>query len=109
MPQHPYTVLLVVKSESRPDVTYEIRESHQDGKTYCTCPSWIFKARKGDGICKHIAAYKLSNPATKVVVMSHTDYENFKRALPTLAIKRVKSTEVRRQYGSLGEESEPYC
>lgn len=53
-----YEVLKVVNSSSNPNVTYEIRKSHQDGKTYCTCKGWIFKARKGDGICKHIAAYK---------------------------------------------------
>ena len=99
MPAHPYEVLIVVKSESNPDKTYEIRKSHQDGKTYCTCPGWIFKARKGDGICKHIKAYQASNPTTKVVIMTHEDFENFRRALPTLAIKKVRDTDVKRVYG----------
>lgn len=99
MPHHPYTVLIVVKSDSRPDVTYEIRQSHQDGKTYCTCPGWIFKARKGDGLCKHIKAYMANNAATPIIVMTHIDYENFKRALPQLAIKKVRNADVKRAYG----------
>jgi hypothetical protein len=96
---HPYKVLIVVRSESNPDKTYEIRTSHQDGKTYCTCPGWIFKARKGDGICKHIAAYRRSNPENQVVIMTSDDFENFRRAIPQLAIKRVKNTDVKRTYG----------
>ena len=107
MPHHPYEVLAVVKSKSNPDKTYEIRRSHQDGKTYCTCLGWIFKARNGDGICKHIKEYMAAKPETPIVVMTHIDYENFKRALPQVAFKKVKNTAVHRQYGSLGEESEP--
>jgi len=57
MSGHPYDVLDTVESSSSPGTFYEIRTSHRDGKTYCTCPGWIHKARKSDGICKHIAAY----------------------------------------------------
>ena len=74
---HPYEVLEVVKSESNPDKEYEIRKSHQDGKTYCTCPGWIFKARKGDGICKHIRAYM--DKGFKVVVMKLEEFLEVRR------------------------------
>ena len=57
MSEHPYDVLDRVESSSTPGEFYEIRTSHRDGKTYCTCKGWIFKARKGDGVCKHIRKY----------------------------------------------------
>lgn len=106
MSQH-HDVLDTVESSSRPGKFYEIRKSHQDGKTYCTCPAWIFKARKGDGICKHIKAYKERHTETPILVMTHTDYENFRRTLPNLKAKKMRSSGVRRQYGGLGEESQP--
>ena len=51
----PYTLLTVVRSESG-SWNYEIRTSHQDGKTYCTCRGFTFHKR-----CKHMDAY-LRNP-----------------------------------------------
>lgn len=100
MPAHPYEVLKVVESDSRPGEFYEIRRSHQDGKTYCTCKGWIFKARKGDGVCKHIAAYQAEHHEEKIVVMTHSDYESFRRAIPQTAVKRMRNSgEVKRSYG----------
>jgi hypothetical protein len=93
---HPYVVLKIVQSKSNPDKTYEIRESHQDGKTYCTCPGWIFKARKGDGICKHIAEYKAHNPNLKVVVMELADFLTIKRASLDLGGGKVGKMSVHR-------------
>ena len=98
---HPYEVLLVVQSKSNPDKVYEIRKSHQDGKTYCTCPGWIFKARKGDGICKHIAEYKLRNPNLQVVVMALADFLDIKRAAPDLEFKRVGKLDIKRGQGDI--------
>lgn len=99
MPAHPFEVLKVVESESRPGTTYEIRKSHQDGKTYCTCPAWVFKARKGNGVCKHLAAYQAEHHHETIVVMTHTDYENFRRATPeALKPKKLKDTQVKRSY-----------
>lgn len=74
---HPYEVLHVAPSKSTPGVTYEIRKSHQNGKTYCTCPAWVFKARKGNGICKHIAEYMKTGHV--VVLMTMEDYLMAKR------------------------------
>jgi hypothetical protein len=74
---HPYEVLEVVRSKSNPDKTYEIRKSHQDGKTYCTCPGWIFKARKTEGgMCKHLLAYvgHATKKGVKVVVMTAKEF-----------------------------------
>jgi hypothetical protein len=71
-----------VESSSHPGKFYEIRKSHQDGKTYCTCPGWIFKARKGDGVCKHIAAYM--KKGYKVVVYKLEEFLEVKRARPVL-------------------------
>lgn len=96
---HPYEVLDKVESHSKPGKFYEIRKSHQDGKVYCTCPAWIFQARKGDGVCKHIAEWRRKNADKTIVVMTHSDYVEFKRALPTEALKRMKNTGVKRTLG----------
>lgn len=55
----PYTVLTVVQSESG-SWEYEIRTSHQDGKTYCTCKGFGFHKH-----CKHMDAFK-ANPQIAV-------------------------------------------
>ena len=102
MSEHPYEVLETVESESHRGTFYEIRKSHQDGKTYCTCPAWVFKARKGDGVCKHIAAYRSRHTEENVVVMTHADYQEFRRAMPKLAVRRMKSVEVKRSVGDAG-------
>jgi hypothetical protein len=47
----PWTVLTVVKSETG-SWEYEIRTSHKDGVTYCTCKRWQFHKS-----CKHLDAY----------------------------------------------------
>ena len=53
------TVLTTVKSESRPDVSYEIRLS-AGNSPYCMCPAWRFsKVIQKDGVqwkapCKHL-------------------------------------------------------
>lgn len=93
---HPYEVLKRVESSSSPGKFYEIRKSHQDGKTYCSCPSWIFQARKGDGICKHIAAYM--KEGFDVVVMNITEFLEVKRArLVLMPEKRMtKNIDVKR-------------
>ena len=90
-----YEVLEVVQSESNPNKTYEIRKSHRDGKTYCTCPGWIFKARKGDGKCKHIIAY--IKEGFNVVVMSIEDFLEIKRAKPMLGDTTVGDVDVKRR------------
>jgi len=79
---HPYEILDTIESSSRPGKFYEIRKSHQDGKTYCTCPNWIFKARKGDGKCKHIIDY--IKKGYDVVVMNIEEFLAVKRAIPIL-------------------------
>ena len=101
MPYHPYTVLAVVQSKSNPDKTYEIRLSNQDGTTYCTCMSCIMSFHKNDGKadCKHLREYIKNNPNTKVIVMDQKCYEEFKRAVPILAVKRIKDTDVKRVHG----------
>lgn len=49
-PKH-YTVLTRVQSESG-SWEYEIRTSHKDGNTYCTCKGYQFTKH-----CKHMDAY----------------------------------------------------
>lgn len=76
---HPeyYEVLARVKSTSNPDKTYEIRKSNRDGKTYCTCPGWIHKARKTEGgMCKHLAKYiyEQAKEGVTVVAMKFSDF-----------------------------------
>lgn len=75
-----YWVLARVPSSSSAEV-YELRTSKNDGKTYCTCKGWIFKARKGDGICKHIAGFKREQPAEQVIVYSFDEFIKVKRAI----------------------------
>lgn len=79
---HPYEILDRVESSSSPGKFYEIRMSKQDGKCYCLCKAWIFKARKGDGKCKHILAY--ISRGFEVTVMSIVDFLEIKRARPLM-------------------------
>ena len=73
-----YWVLAEYRSKSSPDKVHEVRTSKNDGKTYCSCLGWVFKARKGDGICKHIAAYMAKGHV--VVVMNLEEFLAVKRA-----------------------------
>ena len=91
MAGHPYEVLKQVESSSRPGKFYEIRKSHQDGKTYCTCPGWIFKARKGDGICKHIHEYMQEDNHVEVVVYKLEEFLAVQRGGLILDDVKVKS------------------
>jgi predicted nucleic acid-binding Zn finger protein len=75
-----YWVLAEVPSDSS-DQVYEIRTSKNDEKTYCTCKGWIFKARKGDGICKHIRRFKQEQPEQEVVVYKLDEFLAVKRTL----------------------------
>jgi len=68
-----YWVLAEMESSSSPGKVYEVRTSKNDSKTYCNCPGWIFKARKGDGICKHIAKYQKEKPVEEVIVIYKLD------------------------------------
>ena len=86
-----YWVLAEEESESRPGKFYEIRTSKRDGKTYCNCPSWIFKARKGDGICKHIANYKRHQPEAPVVVYKFDEFVAVKRGIALMQGGAVKT------------------
>jgi hypothetical protein len=91
-----FWVLAVVPSSSRPDKSYEIRTSKNDGKTYCTCPGWIFKARKGDGLCKHLLAQKKAKPAEELVVYKWEEFVAVKRGI-VLNTGGSVSDEVRRK------------
>jgi hypothetical protein len=75
-----YWVLARVPSSSSDEV-YELRTSKNDAKTYCTCKGWVFKARKGDGVCKHIAAFKKQKPQEQVTVYSFDEFVRVKRTL----------------------------
>jgi predicted nucleic acid-binding Zn finger protein len=84
---------------SKGDNIWEVRKSHQDGKVYCTCPGWIFQARKKDGICKHIQAYldllKVKNPGATIQVYNIEEYNNvlaLHRSMP--ALKEVKAEDI---------------
>ena len=73
-------VLESYPSSKDPDFMWEVRRSHYDGKVYCTCPGWIFQARKKDGICKHIrmylAALKGKNPDATIQIYTIEEYNN---------------------------------
>ena len=99
MTTKPYDVLETVESSSRPGEFYEIRKSHRDGKTYCTCKGWIFKARKGDGICKHIADY--IRRGAQVIVYKYEEFMELRRgekldATPAAEPKRAPKVNVNR-------------
>ena len=93
-----FYVLADMPSESNPAKSYEIRTSKRDGKTYCVCPAWIHKARKGDGICKHIATFNRTAPAP-VVVYSFEEFVRVKRGLSLITDDSVvnPTNKVRRQ------------
>ena len=80
---HPYTVLAVVRSKSRPDKTYEIRFSNQDQTTYCTCMACIMSFNRGDGKakCKHLTEYIQANPTRKVIVMDNKGWGKLRAGL----------------------------
>lgn len=44
-------------SKSSPGKKHEVRIG-ADNRIYCTCPSWKFKKGRGDGMCKHVKAYR---------------------------------------------------
>lgn len=95
-----YWVLAEYGSKSNPTAKpHEVRTSKNDGKTYCTCLGWIHKARKGDGVCKHIAAFKSKEPAEAVTVYSFDEFVKVKRALAivTDTAPVVAETKVRRK------------
>jgi len=48
-------VLQQIRSQSRPETTYEIRQSDKDGVVYCTCPAWRFS---NPHTCKHLREWK---------------------------------------------------
>lgn len=75
-----YYVLADMPSESNPAKSYELRTSKRDGKTYCVCPAWIHKARKSDGICKHIASFN-KTVSVPVVVYNFDEFVKVKRGL----------------------------
>lgn len=56
----PLAILAEYESASRPGVVYQVRIG-SDEKTYCSCPNWVFKQRKGGGDCKHMADWRLKN------------------------------------------------
>lgn len=70
-------ILETVPSSTTPGKEYHIIRG-KDGKIYCDCPGWIFKARKGDGKCKHIIAYM--KKGFQVVVMDIEEFLSVKRA-----------------------------
>lgn len=89
-----YWVLAVVPSSSG-NGSYELRTSKNDGKTYCTCLGWIHKARKGDGVCKHIAAFKKQKPAEAVTVYSFDEFVKVKRTLAIITDAEVSTAETK--------------
>lgn len=77
----PAEVLKTYESSSS-DRVYEIRKSHQDGKVYCTCPGWIFQARKNGGLCKHLKMYmELLKAEDPVAVLNTYTAEEYNAVL----------------------------
>lgn len=92
-----YYVLRTVASKSNPSLSYEIRTSKQDKKTYCTCPGWIHKARKGDGLCKHLLEFK-AKTFEPVVVYKWDEFVSVKRGVSLITDAEVsKNVSVRRK------------
>ena len=90
-------ILETVASESTPGKEYHIIQG-KDGKVYCDCPSWIFKARKSNGLCKHLVAYVARG--NQVVVYGIEEFMTLKRSgklfVPDTEIKAPKIINVRR-------------
>jgi hypothetical protein len=78
----PATVLHTFPA-SKGDAVWEVRRSNHDGKVYCTCPGWVFKARQTTGVCKHIAAYlamlKKDRPGETISVYTWDEYQEVLR------------------------------
>jgi len=89
-----FYVLADMPSESNPAKSYELRTSKRDGKTYCVCPAWIHKARKGDGICKHIAAFNRTVPVP-VVVYNFDEFVKVKRGIHLICDTKSVESEVK--------------
>jgi hypothetical protein len=101
--EKPYTVLTVVQSESG-SWSYEIRTSHRDGVTYCTCRGFIFHKK-----CKHMDAY-LANPTVKAAAPVPTfapdkTLTQHQRQFPS-AVLRQRLTDKLRQMGFYPEPSQ---
>jgi hypothetical protein len=92
-----FFILRTVPSKSNPNISYEIRTSKQDGKTYCTCPGWIHKARKSDGLCKHILSFK-AETFEPIAVYKFDEFVSVKRGLSLTSDAEVsKNVSVRRK------------
>jgi hypothetical protein len=86
-----YWVLAEEESSSSPGTFHEVRTSKRDGKTYCTCKGWVFGARKGNGICKHIRAFKMRAPAEPLVIMNFEEFVAVKRGIQLISDGAVKA------------------
>jgi hypothetical protein len=96
-----YWIMAEYPSKSNPSKSHAIRVSKKLGTLYCSCPACGFSFHRGDGTadCKHLRDYLAKHPSGVIVKMNKTQYEELKRAVPTFAIKKVRSTDVKRGYG----------
>lgn len=67
--------------------TYELRIG-DDGRVYCTCPSWKFQKAK-NGVCKHVCSYmdELANGKPAQAVSSRVETKTSAVA-PSMGIRR---------------------
>lgn len=86
-------VLAECESESSPGTIHQIRKSHADGKTHCTCTRFHIALRTGGKTCWHFAKY-LSESTEPVSV--YKSVEEFDRRLDLGSAELTASTEMRR-------------
>jgi len=64
------TILATIPSKSNPNKSYQVRKG-ADGVIYCTCPAWIFSAKKtGVHDCKHLQALRAEMAANQARILS---------------------------------------
>ncbi|MFH1072182.1 MAG: SWIM zinc finger family protein [Nanoarchaeota archaeon] len=75
-----------VESESRPGTWYFV----DPVKKTCSCPEYLFRMRKIDGICKHINAVEEQGKKKEPTVMTKKIKEDKKKAIKKTAKKQVE-------------------
>lgn len=95
-----YWVMAKYPSKSNPSKTNDIRVSKKLGSLYCSCVACCLSYHKegsnGNADCKHLRDYLAKHPGGVMVVMNVVQYEEMRRAVPELMVKKLGAVKFKR-------------